>query len=158
MKQLCLLLGAVLISACGFHRQGIAPMPDAMKVTYIESGDVFTDFQRTLREALKQAGAALTDQGAAATATLRITQDATTRHVLSVSANNTPREYEIVYTVTYSVVADGQELLAPQTLSLTRDYSFNEQTLLAKDEEEEILRRALARDLVGIVMRRLSSL
>lgn len=78
--------------------------------------------------------------------------------MLSVSAANTPREYEVYYAVEYAVVADGKELLPPQELELTRNYSFDEARLLAKEEEEEILRAEIARDLAGIVMRRISSL
>ena len=146
------------LTACGFHRQGTAPMPPAMKIAYIESEDPQTEFQRGLRKALHTVGTELTEQRDQATAILRIVKDETGRRVLSVSARNTPREYEIFYNVTYSVTAGGKELLPSHTLSLTRDYAFNEQALLAKEHEEEILRQALARDLVGIVMRRLSSL
>jgi LPS-assembly lipoprotein len=49
-------------------------------------------------------------------------------------------------------------VLAPRTLTLTRDYSFDEEALLAKQHEEEFLREALARDLVTQVMRSLASL
>jgi LPS-assembly lipoprotein len=154
-----LLLAAVaVLTACGFHRQGMTPIPPVLKQVYLESGDTFTDFQRDLRSALSNAGATLVERREQAGATLRIINDETGRRVLSVSARNTPREYEIFYTVTYSVIVDGREALEPQTLSLTRDYSFNEEALLAKEAEEDVLRRALARDLVGIVMRRLSSL
>ena len=89
---------------------------------------------------------------------LRIERDETGQRVLSVSARNTPAEYEIFYTVTYSVTANGAEILTPQTLTLTRDYSFDDEALLAKQHEEEILREALADDLVNLVMRRLASL
>ena len=39
-----------------------------------------------------------------------------------------------------------------------RDISFEEAQLLAKEREQEILREALARDLVALVMRRLAAL
>jgi outer membrane lipopolysaccharide assembly protein LptE/RlpB len=54
--------------------------------------------------------------------------------------------------------AAGQELLPPEELSATRTYSFQEQLLLAKGHEEDILRKDMARDLAELVMRRLSSL
>jgi outer membrane lipopolysaccharide assembly protein LptE/RlpB len=73
--------------------------------------------------------------------------------VLSVSARNTPAEYSIFYTVTYAVTAGGEEVLPAQTLTLTRDYTFDEEALLAKQHEEEILREALARDLVALVVK-----
>jgi LPS-assembly lipoprotein len=148
----------LLLAACGFHLQGRALVATIMKVTYVESDDPQTEFQRGLRRALTTTGAQLVEQRDRATAVLRISKDDTGQRVLSVSARNTPQEYEVYYTVIYSVAAGGRELLSPQTLSLTRNYSFDEQALLAKDEEAEILRQAMARDLVGIVMRRLSSL
>ncbi len=146
------------LAGCGFHRQGTAPMPEVMKLIYVESGDALTEFQRELRTSLTVSGVKLVDKRDEASALLLISKDQTGRRVLSVSARNTPREFEIFYTVTYSIVAEGRQLLPPQTLSLTRDYSFDEQALLAKEEEEDILRHALAKDLVGIVMRQLSSL
>jgi LPS-assembly lipoprotein len=145
-------------SACGFHRQGVAAMPEVMRVTYVDSKDERTEFQLGLRRALEASGATLAAKREEATATLRILRDETGQRVLSVSARNTPREYEVFYTVEFSVTGKSGELLPPQKLTLTRDYSFDEQALLAKEREEEVLREALARDLVGIVLRRLASL
>ncbi len=48
--------------------------------------------------------------------------------------------------------------MPPQTLSLTRDYSFDENNLLAKEHEEDILRVQMARELAAIATRRLASL
>jgi len=49
-------------------------------------------------------------------------------------------------------------VLAPQTISLSRDFSFDENLQLAKEHEADILRQQMARDLVSITMRRLTSL
>jgi LPS-assembly lipoprotein len=129
-----------------------------MKVTYLDTKDERSDFLRGLSSALETNGATLATTRDGATAVLRVERDETGQRVLSVSARNTPTEYEIYYTVTYSVTAGGEEVLPPRTLTLTRDYSFNEEALLAKQHEEEFLREALARDLVSQVMRSLASL
>jgi hypothetical protein len=47
---------------------------------------------------------------------------------------------------------------APQTISLSKDYSFDQDVQLAKEHEADILRQQMARDLVAIAMRRLTSL
>jgi outer membrane lipopolysaccharide assembly protein LptE/RlpB len=75
-----------------------------------------------------------------------------------VSATNQPNQYEVTYTVGFSVSAAGKELLPPQEVTATRTYSFSENLLLAKNHEEEILRQDMARDLADMVMRRLASL
>lgn len=157
MRALTLIL-ALALTACGFHRQGVRPLSPVMKVTYVDARDDRSDFLRGLSSALEANGATLAATRDSATAVLNVERDETGQRVLSVSARNTPTEYEIYYTVTYSVTANGEELLAPRTLTLTRDYSFNEEALLAKQHEEEFLREALARDLVSQVMRSLASL
>lgn len=153
-----LLLLALALTACGFHRQGVRPLSPVMKVTYVDAKDARSDFMRGLTRALEAGGATLVPTREDATAVLKVERDQTGQRVLSVSARNTPTEYEIYYTVTYSVRSAEAELLASRTLTLTRDYSFNDEALLAKQHEEEYLREALARDLVAQVMRSLASL
>jgi LPS-assembly lipoprotein len=78
--------------------------------------------------------------------------------VLSVSARNTPKEYELFYTVNFAIDRAGTEVVPREELSMTRNISFEETQLLAKDREERILREALARDLADLVLRRLEAL
>jgi LPS-assembly lipoprotein len=78
--------------------------------------------------------------------------------VLSVSARNTPEEYEAFYVVEYSVEGPSGELIPTQKLELTRDYSYDVTAVLAKQREQAVLREALARDLAGLVLRRLAAL
>jgi outer membrane lipopolysaccharide assembly protein LptE/RlpB len=41
---------------------------------------------------------------------------------------------------------------------VSREFSFDERAVLAKEREQEVLRAALARDLAGVVLNRLASL
>lgn len=152
------LLGALLLGACGFHLQGRKPLPPALRITLVQSKDAQSDFVQDLRKSLLASGSRLTTRSEEATATVRIVADDFTRRVLSVSATNQPAEYELTYTVRFSVSAADKEILAPQEVSAVRDYTFDETILLAKENEEEILREALARDLADVVMRRLTNL
>ncbi|MEP7243611.1 MAG: LPS assembly lipoprotein LptE [Gammaproteobacteria bacterium] len=148
----------LLVSACGFRLQGRTPLPAALAYTYVIAPDKQSDFVQGLRKSLIASGAKLALDGEKASGTVRILTDDVTQKTLSVSANNIPREYELTYIVEFSVTAGGNEILAPQKVSVTRNYSFSERALLAKENEEAILREGMARDLVDIVMRRLSSL
>jgi LPS-assembly lipoprotein len=154
-------LGAVLtvtLAACGFHLQGVAKLPPVLGRTYVDTTDRYTDFHQSLAEALDVSGSRLVGTSTEATAVVEIRRDESGQRVLSVSARNTPREYEVYYTVEYRVRAGTKELLAPQTVTLTREYSFDESALLAKQQEQETIRSALARELAGLVMRRLAAL
>jgi len=153
-----LLAAALLVAACGFHLQGRASLPALVKTPYLEAPDRQSDFVRSLLHALLANGAQPMQDKAHASVVVSVLRDNVTRRVLSVSALNQPNEYEVTYTVSFSVTAGDKELLPAQELSATRTYSFDERLLLAKEHEEEILRADMAHDLADMVMRRLSSL
>lgn len=148
---------ALLPAACGFHLRGDVNFPPQMAVTYIDAGDRYTPFYQQLRRSLREGGLQLTQDPAKAGAVVRILADDTGQRVLSVSARNTPNEYDVYYAVRYSLDIAGKEALAPQNLAVNREYTFDETEVLGMQAQADELRNALAADLVGIVTRRLSS-
>ncbi len=164
MRCAAVVAGALMavLTACGFHLQGRTPLPQSMKSAYVEARDQQTDFVQSLRKALLTSGARPAYAKTAASSVVNILKDEVVRRTLSVSALNKPNEYEVTYLVRFSVSAGdkagGKELLAPQEISATRSYSFDENRLLAKEHEEAILRQAMAHDLADRVVRQLSSL
>ena len=78
---------------------------------------------------------------------LRIIEDTSGQRVLSVSARNTPQEYEVFYAVVFSLEADGASLIDSEFLVATRSYSYDAARVLGMSAEEEMLREALAEDL-----------
>ena len=157
-RGLSLLPLLLLASACGFQLQGAIVPPAAMERTYIATEDRYTLFYRDLRTELHAAGVELVDTPEQATATLSILVDETGQRVLSVSARNVPTEYEVYYSVEYALQGEGRSLLAPQFITLTRDYTYDETLVLGKAREEALLREAIVQDLVRVVLKRLASL
>lgn len=149
---------ASLLAGCGYRLQGTSKLSPVMGTTYIETDDRYTDFNRALRDSLEASGARVANNKAEATAVVRIIKDESGQRVLTVSGRNTPEEYEVFYSIEYAVNGRTEELIPPQRVELTRDYSYDETAVLAKQKEQAILREALARDLAGLVVRRLASL
>ncbi len=150
---------AAALPGCGFHLAGRAPLPESMKSAYVQATDQQTDFVQSLRKSLLISGARPPQSKDRASSIVHILRDEVVQRTLSVSAQNKPNEYEVTYYVRFSVSsADDKELLAPQEITATRSYSFNESALLAKQHEEAILRQAMAHDLADRVVRQLSSL
>ena len=156
-RKAAVLLIASLTAGCGFHLRGDVSYPPAMATTYIEATDRYTPFYRKIKAALRQGGVTVTSNAASAGAVLRIHEDASGQRVLTVSARNVPNEYDVYYVVRYSLDIAGKEALPAQQLALDRDYTYDETLVLGKDAESEVIRQALADDLVGLVTRRLSS-
>jgi LPS-assembly lipoprotein len=156
--QWLVITGSVLSTGCGFQMRGQAALPAVLASPYIESSDHYTPLYAALEARLRSAGARLAADPAAASAVIHVGKDETGRELLSVSARNTPGEFEVYYTVEYSVSAGANELLARQRVTLTRDFGYDESAVLAKEHEEQSLRVALADELAGLMLRRLAAL
>jgi LPS-assembly lipoprotein len=145
------------IGACGFRLEGSGALPGAMARTYVESPTRNSPFISSLRDVLRLRGSELVDSAAQADSVLIVSSDDTGQRVLSVSARNIPREYEIYYAVTVSVRSGATALMEPETIVVTRAYTYDETEVLGKSAEEELLREALAQDLARQVLRRIES-
>ena len=147
-----------LVAGCGFQLQGAFTAPAAMERTYIAAGDRYSQFYRELRVQLQDAGVQLVDTEAESTATFSILYDETDQRVLSVSARNVPTEYEVYYTIQYAIAGIDNRLLETQDLTITRNYTYDSRLVLGKASEEELLRGAIVKDLVRIVLKQISTL
>lgn len=151
------LLLAAGLGACGFQMQGTLTVPPEMERTYVDAEDRFSPFYRALRNDLMAAGVELVDNAADASAIFVISYDFTDQRVLSVSARNVPTEYEVFYTVEYSMQSGEKTLLELQDMTLTRDYTYDATQVLGKEKEATIIRDALVQDLVRIVLKQISA-
>ncbi|MGH8195300.1 MAG: LPS assembly lipoprotein LptE [Woeseiaceae bacterium] len=152
-----LLCVSATLSGCGFHLRSAPVIPPEMARTYIATDDPYSLFYRKFRDRLIDAGVDLVESPAEATAEFAILTDDTGQRVLSVSARNVPREYEVYYTIYYGLNDGNKVLMEPQLRTLTRDYTYDETRVLGKEKEEELLREAIADDLVRVVLMQLSS-
>jgi len=152
------MLVAGLLAGCGFQLRGDVELSARMHAPYLEAADHYTPFYGQLEATLAGAGAVLAQSGQGASAVVHIHRDETGRRVLTISAQNTPEEYEVFYTVEYSVSSAGKEILPRQRLTLTRDYAYDDAAMLAKQHEEDDIRASLARDMASLVARRVAVL
>jgi LPS-assembly lipoprotein len=157
-NHLSIALLTLAVAGCGFHLKGAIELPAEVKSVFVATGDLLSPFAVELGRALEGSGATRAASAEAASVVVRVAKDRTGRRVLSVSARNTPQEYQVYYQVTYSIERGGTQAVPPQEIELSRSYSFSEPDLLAKEREETILREAMARDLADLVVRRIASL
>jgi LPS-assembly lipoprotein len=149
---------ALGLAACGFHLQGAGSLPQSMARTYVDTDRPHSEFLSSLTDVLRQRGAEVLSAPAEGAAVLDIAVDETGQRVLSVSARNIPREYEVYYAVTFSLRVGAESLLTNESLVVTRSYTYDETEVLAKAAEEQILREALATDLARRVLQRIQAL
>jgi LPS-assembly lipoprotein len=157
LRRCLVLLAAASLGACGFHLEGMTTLPTEAATTYIETEDRFSEFYVSMRDALRARGAEVVASPQEAGAVLRITEDLTDQRMLSVSARNIPREFEVFYQITFSFRAGDEELIESTSLVATRNYTFNETLVLGKNTEQTVLRESLAQDLARQVLRRIAT-
>lgn len=152
-----LLLVLTLAGGCGFHLKAAARLSPGYQNLYLDARDPHSDLKGALVSALTESGATLRPLRGEG-AVLEISRDDSGRRVMSVSVRNVPTEYEVYYNVTYRVTAEGKDVVPPTELSGSRVISYAESAQLAKEQEEAIIREALARDLAERIVQRLSAL
>jgi len=146
----------VLVAGCGFHPAGSRPLPVALQKVYIEVVAPYRvsepPLETSLRTRLLRQGAEVTKEAASAHATIKLSNLKEGRQVLSVGPDGKALEFLLVTTVDYEVHTATQVLVPPGSLRMTRDYSFNEGQILAKEAEEDPLRVFLPGALAALLL------
>lgn len=150
--------GVLWLTACGFQFRAAPELPAEMAVTYIQTADRYSLFYRELVSTLRRNDINLTGDPGAAHTVIRIFSDEIGRRTLTVTARNVPAEYEVYYRLTFSVDMNGREAVPFEEIVLARDYPFDETQVLGKANEEQLIMQAIARDMVGLVTRRLAAI
>lgn len=158
-----LLLAAcsLLLLSCGFQLRGhtkaqLPPELQVLRVTVAGSQAAYDPLLLAMQNALRtQAGATVQDGGEVPLLTL--SGERFDSQVLSVGSTGRVSEYLLKYELSFRLTdAAGQELAPLQTIRLQRDYRFDPLNVLAKEREEQELRRDLQRDGVQQILRRLA--
>jgi LPS-assembly lipoprotein len=154
----CVMCMALGLAACGFQLQGRAALPKNITAVYVDARDEQSDFVHSIRKSLVASGVQLAAQRQGAPQVIEVLEDIVEERVLSVSARNVPREYELTHRVRFNVRSGDNLLVENEEIRAVRDVTFDETQLLAREREQEILRDALAQDLAALLMRRLAAL
>ena len=139
-----LALLALSLGGCGFHLRGDVALP--FKTLYIDAPgynqmQVDSFYQRLVRR-LQVGGAVLVSSPAQAQVVLKILPEKRTRTILALTSAGQVAEYRIALALSYAVLGpDGRAIAAPQTINLTRDYTYNANQYLAMGAEENLLYR-----------------
>lgn len=153
-----LLLLTLGLSACGFHLRGSAPqdVEFAFKSLYLKTA-AETPFVTGLRRALRGRGIGLAETATQADLVLEIVADQPGKHIRSLSASGRVREYELRYRVALRAYdAQGNDWLPVSDIRSTHLLAFDDEQLLAKEQEEAQLYKDMVNDAVEQALRRLS--
>ena len=143
------------LAGCGFQLRGTADVPFDSVYVPGASGGIALDLKRSIQAGTR---AKVVDNPKQADAILQFLQETRQKVILSLSGTGRVSEYRLVYRVGFRVHdGKGGEFVPPATIELTRDISFNDSDVLAKESEEGLLIRDMQSDMVQQIMRRLAA-
>jgi LPS-assembly lipoprotein len=147
---------ALLLSSCGFQLRGTATLPfDTLYMPSSAGGGIALDLKRNIQSGTRTT---VVDDPKKAEAILEFPQEIREKLILSLGATGRVREYKLLYRVGFRVHdGKGGEFLPVSTVQITRDISFNDTDVLAKETEEQQLYRDMQFDMVQQIMRRLAA-
>lgn len=93
-----------------------------------------------------------------AEAVLHILRESRGREILTLTAAGRVREFRLRYELAFRVHdGKGAEYVPESAITLTREMTFQDTQILAKEQEEQLLFRDMQREAVQLILRRLSS-
>jgi LPS-assembly lipoprotein len=151
--RLVLLGLAALLAGCGFHMRGTASLP--FETLYIPGQTPLSiELKRNVTASSKTR---IVDSPDKAQAVVGFTNEMRDKSILTFTAAGKVNEYRLRYRVGFRVTDSKalQVFLPTSEIILTRDMSYNDAQVLAKEAEEQLLYRDMQTDMVQQIMRRL---
>jgi len=153
IKNIFLLTLLLFISACGYHLRGTIDLPEGLKRIYMQgaSGTLYKTMQRTL----KSSGGEMVTSVEQAGIVVQVIKEKMDRRVLSLSSSGRANEYEIIYTLNFNFLdAEGMMLSEKQKIEISKDYFNDQEEVLGKNNEEQVIREEMYRTAVQSIVNR----
>ncbi|NBV74483.1 MAG: hypothetical protein EBR59_00410 [Methylococcaceae bacterium] len=153
MKKPGLLLMFLLLTACGYHMRGSIAMPESLKSVYVFNAS--SALQSELTDVVKASKGRLVSSPSEAGLVIKIVSEELKTRVLSIGSTGKSNESELDYFLQFQFY-DNQEnqVMEEQRIEIAREY-FNDQTaVLAKLNEEQIIRKEIYKQAVRMLLLR----
>lgn len=155
------LLAAGLLAGCGFHLAGERPLPRGMQSVYIDFVDPYRvaepPVEAALQKRIVQRGGQVKSKVEEAQTIIRLSELRERQEVLAIGPDGKAIEYRLVSSVRYEVDSGNRVILSPDTMIVSRDYSFSAQQILAKEVEQSRLRDYIQSDMADLLLLRVEA-
>jgi LPS-assembly lipoprotein len=153
-KKSIIFVVAILVSACGYHLRGALVLPEGMKNIYLQGGS--TQFREQFSKALKSSSGNIVNSPEDAGITISILGEEMNRRVLSLSSRGRSNEFELYYHLQYELIKAGNtKVLERQPVEIRREYFNDQQDIMAKDNEEAVIRNEMYQQAVHTIINRI---
>ena len=146
----------MVLSACGFQLRGanLQALQNANIFVQSSNANVLT---AEVKRQLLDADISPVSSAADADYIVTLSNESFNRKILSVSpTTGKVEEYEVTYTAMLKITTlDESSTARTEPVSATRDYTFDEGSVLSKFREESVLKKDITKQVAATVLRRL---
>lgn len=156
LRLVAVLTLAALVAACGFHLRGRTPLHESLSVVAVIGKD--QDLRAAVVDALRLGGASVVEDSKQAKAVLELRNEKYERRVRTLDNRGKASSYRLFYAAEYGLTAaDGTSLVKSRSSSVARDFDFDADQVLAKENEERDLREEMVEDLAQQMLRQVNA-
>ena len=155
-RLISLLVFCAMLAGCGFHLRGEAVLPfDTLYVAIADGSQFGAEIRRAIAAGTKTT---IVDNAKDAQAVLQVLGEQREKIILSLNSAGRVNEYTLRYHFVFKVHDNKGHDYIPQTeIVLTRNMTYDDTLVLAKEVEEQILYRDMQHDMVQQLLRRLAA-
>lgn len=145
---------SLLLGACGWHPRGVQELPEGIHELRLQTDPSNPQLHARLQRALEQSGARLVNEATAWALVIGPEQ----RQLRNVALDREARSAEQEMRLSLDVQLrdpDGRVAFGPRTLSASRIYAYDANSVIAKRDEEKLIHEELRENLIGQLLRQL---
>jgi LPS-assembly lipoprotein len=151
IKNIFILILTLSITSCGFQLRGSQDNSfSSIQIDGISSG-----FTKELKKKYKQSGVEI--KHSSAEKSIEILIDQYDKRILSLSATGKIREYQLNYHISYRIKSSIGEWGPVIKINSTREYSYDDNNIVAKQEEERNLIKGMKEQIIRTMRSQISS-
>jgi len=151
--RVALLFAALLLSSCGYHLRGAYALPSDLKKVYVTGGT--PQLHEQFKQIMKASSGQLLTSPEGASIVVKITNEDFRRRALSLSSRGKSNEFELLYHLEYELTNSKNTALTELLpLEIKREYFNDQQDIMAKDNEEAVIRKEMYEQAVRSIVNR----
>jgi LPS-assembly lipoprotein len=141
----------LLLSACGYHLRGDIELPAELKSIYLEGASA--QLREQFKKAIESSAVQLVETRATAGTIITVANEDTLKRSLSLGAGGRSNQYGLEYRLNFEIIdAKGNVLKKSQPIEVKREYFNNQVDILAKDNEEVVIRTEMYQQAVRTII------
>ncbi len=155
LRYTVILCMSFVLAGCGFALRGSDQTALAITTVELHAAQPNSPFMQQLRDALASADVSTNPVGGSASYVLSVGEEQTHTRTASVNSRARAAQYDLQLAVSVQLDNAGVTLFGPETLAVQRSYYEDIANIAGSNEEMELLRTEMRRELVEQLLRRL---